>query len=730
MSRPRGRGPSRAAPADGDLAGFVHLHDGRRGALGHLRGLDGLRGLAVAGVVAFHAGFGGMVGGYLGVSTFFTLSGFLIASLLFARATRQEGIVLRGFWGRRFRRLFPAAVVTLILVLALFAPLVATPDQLASLRGDSLAALFNVANWWFILEGSSYGELFTAPSPLLHFWSLAIEEQFYLVFPVVLWGIVRIGGARRVVVGGALAALAALSLAWAVLGGLSVDRTYFGTGTRASELLLGAVLAVVLTHGGLRRRLAAPGPARTVVLTLGAAALAVQLWWWWGLEQSSAWLYRGGFTLYAALSCLVILAAAIPAGPVFAALRVAPLRWLGARSYAIYLVHWPLFLAARQTWGDADRWVLTAGVVAASLLLAELSFRVLERPIRLGVRLPEPRRALAAMGASALAVVVLAFTVVPDDPAGTGPDFDADLEEFQGRLAAGSTADAPPDAGEPGPAGAETPAPVPAVAVYGDSTALAMGMGLATWGEQTGRLGAVLGDLRFGCGVARYEEFTADATVSFDEECLAWPERWATVIDATSPDVVLVSSPAWAVPDARIPGAEDFSAIGDPAVDDFVRSELLAAVDILSARGALVLLVNWPEYGSWYDDGRPDAVRNQADPRRMARLHEIQREVAELRPGKVEVVEFADWAGARAQDPALRADGIHFTPEEFLNVAEEWFGAEVERQWQQRWEALAELDRARRAEEAAAGTDGGGTDDGGTGGGGEAAQPGGDGRGP
>jgi hypothetical protein len=136
-------------------------------------------------------------------------------------------------------------------------------------------------------------------------------------------------------------------------------------------------------------------------------------------------------------------------------------------------------------------------------------------------------------------------------------------------------------------------------------------------------------------------------------------------------------------------------------VDDFVRSELLAAVDILSTRGALVLLVNWPEYGSWYDDGRPDAVADQADPRRMARLHEIQREVAALRPGKVGVVELAEWAGPRAQDPALRSDGIHFTPEEFLEVAEEWFGPEVERQWQQRWNDFVKLDRARRSGEVA-----------------------------
>ena len=312
-------------------------------------------------------------------------------------------------------------------MLALFAPLVATPDQLATLRGDSLAALFNVANWRYILEGSSYGELFTAPSPLLHFWSLAIEEQFYLVFPVLLWAIVRIGGARRVVVGGALAALAAgVTGMGRRLVGLSVDRIYFGTDTRASELLLGGVLAVVLTDAACAAGLAAHRPgedrrARPGRRGPGGAAVVVV-----GPRPVHGLALPGRVHR--------VRRAHLPGHPcrgdpggagASPRLSVAPLRWLGARSYAIYLVHWPLFLAARQTWGDADRWVLTAGVVAASLLLAELSFRVLERPIRIRVRLPEPRRALAALGASAAAVVVLAFTVVPDDPEGTGPDFDA-----------------------------------------------------------------------------------------------------------------------------------------------------------------------------------------------------------------------------------------------------------------------------------------------------------------
>ncbi|MCP4435503.1 MAG: acyltransferase [Actinomycetia bacterium] len=660
-------------------------------------------------MVAFHAGFGGMVGGYLGVSTFFTLSGFLIASLLFAQGSPEEGIVLRGFWGRRFRRLFPAAVLTIIAVLALFAPFVATPDQLSTLRWDSIASLFSVANWQFIAQGSSYGDLFVAPSPLLHFWSLAIEEQFYIVFPLLLWAVIKAFGARRGLVAGVLLALAGGSLAWTLFGGLSNDHIYLGTGTRASELLLGGVLAVVLTKQRTRQVLAEVRPLRLLVVGAGAVALGVQLWWWWSVDQASEWLYRGGFTLYAGLTCVVILAAALPGGPVNRMTSAAPLRWLGARSYAIYLVHWPLFLVARQTWGDANRWLVTAGVVASSLLIADLSLRLLERPVRVKALFPSRRKAYAAMGVAALAVVLLAFTVVPDDPDGTSPDFESELETWEELLAAGAdeassdrattTTEAPPsDPEDPAP---PPPAPVPVVGLFGDSTSLSMSIGLSRWRDETGLLGPLVGDLRFGCGVPRFVKLRAETTVVPDVECLAWPQRWTEITAATRPHISLLSSPAWAVPDAVVPGEVDYSALGDPLVDDFVRGELLQAVDILSATGTQVVLVNWPQYGSWYDDGRSSAVQRQADPARMARLHEIQREVAALRPDSATVLEFGDWLGARSEDRALRADGMHFTEDEFTRVAHEWFGAEVVRIWEQRWDRMQELERARVQEQAA-----------------------------
>jgi peptidoglycan/LPS O-acetylase OafA/YrhL len=671
---------------DDDTRAFVDLHVPGRSRLGHLRGLDGLRGLAVAGVVAFHAGFDHMVGGYLGVSTFFTLSGFLITSLLLSPAAPGASLPLRGFWGRRIRRLFPASVVTLGLVVALFAPFVATADQLAQLRPDVLASLGNVANWWFIHEGDSYAELFMAPSPVLHFWSLAIEEQFYLVFPVLLWGLWRACRGRAPWLGAAMAALSAALVAWTVLGGLSVDRIYFGTDTRAPELLLGGVLAVLLSRRPLRQRLALRYRWRTVVLSVGAVALAVQLWWWWSLPQDSAWLYKGGFAGYALLTCAVVTAAAIPSGPVYRVCTWGPLRWLGARSYAVYLAHWPLMLAARQLWPEWSRWLTTAVAVAMALLLAELSYRFLERPIRTG-RWPSPRRSPAWVAASVVVVVALSFALVPSEPPGQTPDFASDLEDFESFVEHNSSAGSDTTVEVDGPAPAVPVPPVPGVAVYGDSTALGFGMGLGLWSVETGRMGVVPGDLRFGCGVPRYEEFVADERTSPTPECLEWPRRWGEMVAATLPQVAVLISAPWTVPDARLPGASELSNIGDPAVDQFIVSEFVHAVDVLASSGALVVLATWPEYGSWADDGRSDAVSRQTDPVRMARYNELMREVAAQRPDTTAVLEFADWLGPRSQDPTLRADGAHFYPEEFRQLSAEWVGPELERLWQEHWRA-------------------------------------------
>ncbi len=662
-------------PATRDFVGLTSDDSSR---MSHLPGLDGLRGVAVLAVVAFHAGFDKMVGGYLGVSTFFTLSGFLITSLLLNEARRTGNVALRSFWTRRFRRLLPAALVTLAAVMALFGPFVATADQRATMRGNVLAALFDVANWYDIVRGSSYADLFTAPSPVLHFWSLSIEEQFYLLFPVVLLGLwIACRGHRRRLAG-ALALLAVASFAEPFVFDMSVDRIYFGTDTRAVELLLGSLLALLLSDPSIRRRLALRLRWRSTAIWIGSIALAVQAWWWWSLPQTTSWLYRGGFGLYALLTCTVITAAALPSGPMRAVMCWMPLRWFGIRSYGIYLFHWPLFLTARQLWPDANRWAQTAIAVAATILLSIASYRFVEQPVRAG-RWPAPGRALATTGVAMAVVAALAFLPLPVDRKELATDFDQAKDSYEAFLEqqAGSSTSTTSTV-------VPTP-PVAKVGIFGDSTALGVGMGFGQWASETGTFLNVKGDAELGCGIARFTAIKPDVVVPLRPECASWPERYAQSLTANQPDIALVVSAVWQTPDAMLPGTDTFSALGDPAVDDFVRNEFIQAVDVLSAQGALVVLVAWPDFGTWMDDGRPAAASRQIDPARMARYNQILTEVQAARPDTSRVIDFAGWLGDRSQDRTLRQDGSHFYGPEFHQLSQEWFGPELERIWQDWW---------------------------------------------
>ena len=375
-----------------------------RPTLRHVPALDGLRGLAVAAVVAFHAGLGWATGGYLGVSAFFTLSGYLITSLLLVEWDATGAVSLGSFWARRFRRLLPAALAVIAGVVVA-APLLADANQLQDLFGDAVAGLGYVANWRFVLEDRSYGELFAGPSPLQHLWSLAIEEQFYVVFPLLTVGLLRAGRGRRALLAVVFALLAAASVAWMwQLGDTAsgITRSYYDTGARAAELLLGALLAVLLAGRPERveRR------ARTVAAA-GTAALVALVVAWVSVPQASAALRHGGFALHAALMCAVLAAAHVP-GPVRAVCSTAPLRLAGRVSYGIYLFHWPVFV-----WLDAERagtdgiplLALQLGVTAA---LTAVSYRVVEQPVRIGSALRGRRGVAGALvGAASLVIVTV-----------------------------------------------------------------------------------------------------------------------------------------------------------------------------------------------------------------------------------------------------------------------------------------------------------------------------------
>jgi hypothetical protein len=560
-----------------------------------------------------------------------------------------------------------------------------------------------------VLAGDSYGDLFAAPSPVLHFWSLSIEEQFYVAFPLLLVGAWALARGRRGPVAAVLGVVAVAAALEPWLFDMSVDRVYFGTDTRAPELLAGSLLAIALSHRRLRLRLVRRPRWRRTAGWVGLAALAVQLWWWWSLPQSTSWLYRGGFVLYAALTCAVLVAATLPRSPLVTALSVAPLRWLGHRSYGIYLFHWPLFLTARQLWPEVSRPVTTAAVVAASLLLAELSLRLVETPVRLG-RWPRPRVAWRLGLASTVAIALLAFVPWPGGDDSRRTDFDAALEAFD-RLGGGSPASSVPPTSSPAPgardgseaSGADgtaasapaAPRQPPVVGVFGDSTALAVGVGYEAWLRRTGSPTRLVGNAELGCGVSRFERRRDDQLVELSPLCAAWPERFGRIVDADRPDVVILNSSVWETADAQLPGDGTWRALGDPRVDDFVRREFLEAVDLLGRHGALVLLMTWPEHGTWADDGRPDAVSRQYDPARMRRLHELYREVVEQRPGQVELLDFSAWLGDRAQERRWRTDGTHFDldvpdgVDAFGDLAGGWLGEEIDRRWQAR--AAAEV---------------------------------------
>ena len=347
----------------------------------YVPGLDGIRALAVLAVLAYHFGVPHVGGGLLGVSVFFTLSGFLITGILISSWEATGGLELGRFYRHRARRLLPALAVVLLAVLLVAA--VAQPDTLGQRLRETAGATFYVSNWTTIASGTSYFDYFAGPQPLEHLWSLAIEEQFYLVWPVLLLILLRLGrGRRRTAIGGT-AALAAASFVWMSLvatPGLDHTRVYEGTDTRAGELLVGALLALVYTRA--RRQRLAAGWRRAGVEVSGVAALVVIGFLVTATSAYSMSLYRGSLLLLALATAVLIAAVVTPGTTVGWLLGRQPLRWLGERSYGIYLWHMPVVAFTPQSLVRPFSVPLAAFHLALTLVLAALSWSLVEDPIR------------------------------------------------------------------------------------------------------------------------------------------------------------------------------------------------------------------------------------------------------------------------------------------------------------------------------------------------------------
>ena len=374
--------------------------------------LDGIRAIAVVAVIAFHAGLRGASGGYLGVSLFFTLSGFLMGTLVLREREHTGRVDVFRFWERRLRRLLPAAIATLAGIAALSAHGGFRAGR-NGLRAELLSALAYVANWRLLREGRSYASLFESPSPVQHFWSLSIEEQFYVFFPLLILGLYFLGRHRRRVVVIALAMLCAASVA-AQFFVSSYDRAYYGTDTRACELFAGALLAcAVLGREGriVRRRRSV---TRVGVLALVAFVGLVAL-----TPASAPWLVHGGFGAIAVLNVALIRAALVPESVFVRALSLAPVVAVGRVSYGLYLYHWPVFLWLDETRTGMSGAALLVARVAVTGVLAALSYHLLECPIRYRRFLVRRRQFVGVIGASLAFVVVLAATAPQPEPAST-----------------------------------------------------------------------------------------------------------------------------------------------------------------------------------------------------------------------------------------------------------------------------------------------------------------------
>jgi peptidoglycan/LPS O-acetylase OafA/YrhL len=341
-------------------------------------GLDGLRAVAVVFVILYHLEIAWLPGGFLGVEVFFVISGYLITTLLLGEFASSGRIDLKGFWLRRARRLLPALALFLSVVGLYVAAF--RPEQLADLRMEVVAASGYFTNWFLIIREVSYSESFSTPSPLLHLWSLAIEEQYYVIWPFLVWGGLRWGGRGWFSLFMVVGIVGSVSLMWLLFDPYQDPlRLYYGSDTRASGLLIGALTALYWRpweHS--RERKAALWLQVVGMLGLaGVVGLAV------GLSEFDTTLYQGGFLICDVMTILAIAALVDSRTVVARLLGVAPMRWIGKRSYGLYLWHWPIILYVGSETSLIEQGTTNLLLAIGFLVgVTELSYRVIEQPIR------------------------------------------------------------------------------------------------------------------------------------------------------------------------------------------------------------------------------------------------------------------------------------------------------------------------------------------------------------
>jgi peptidoglycan/LPS O-acetylase OafA/YrhL len=625
-------------------------------------------------VLADHGGIPGVPGGFIGVDLFFVLSGFLITALLLDELGRTGRINLAGFWTRRARRLLPALVV-MVLAVGLARDLFPY-EAVVGLRDDAIAAFLWVANWSFVARQTDYFTQGGTASPLQHTWSLGVEEQYYLVWPLLLIALAvllaaaakrrglpsTLGTARTAVfVLAAAGALASAVAASVLASDASLDRVYFGTDTRAQALLIGAASAALLvrdwsalTVGWSVIRSRWGRSAARVLPVIGLAALAAAAHYAIG----SSGEFRDGLLIAVALAAVAVIApvALDQDGAVARVLAWRPLVWLGAISYGVYLWHWPIFLVVN---GERTGWSgfpLFAVRCAATIAFATASYWVIERPIR-GWR-PVLVRLLPLAGATVATAVAVTVLVVPVRP---GPDAAGAGSLPPGVSPAAVVSSSPPVETLRPVAAARPDTPRPhTVSVFGDSIAWTLTRYLpATPGFN------FIDHTTIGCGIVRGGPYRyTGQTLEQKPECDTWPSRWSQRIAHDRPDVALLIVGRWETTDRVNEGR--WTHIGDPEFDAYLTGEFQRALDVLSSTGTRVVVATEPYNrrgekpdGSLYPEDQPDRVKHW-----NALLRRIIGQRSNIAILDLNKKLCPDGVYTTKVDGVqLRSDGVHLTPE-------------------------------------------------------------------
>jgi peptidoglycan/LPS O-acetylase OafA/YrhL len=601
---------------------------------GYVPALDGLRALAVLSVMLYHGGIVRVSGGFLGVDLFFVLSGYLITTLLLRELTATGRIALGDFYVRRIRRLAPALLL-FVLGVAIYSHVRANPYLLPVVRRDVASTLEYWANWRFITSHQSYFAQFIPPSPVRHVWSLSVEEQWYLVWPVVLLLLVKVFRRLEIVLGIVLA-LALGSAGWMahlVRPLTDPSRAYYGSDSRAHTLLIGAALGLAL-----HRWPAMSARVRLWAQVVGGAALALAVMALFVVHGWDYWMYQGGYLAFAVLCALAINGVmAATTGPVARALSVRPLPWIGRISYGLYLWHWLVDVWITPQYLQASFAVTLVVRLAITFALATASYYLVERPIRTAKweRLRTPRMATVTGFAAALLLAFMAN--------GWGT-----------RIRAVSAAPVvhvrPPAASLPSDM---------RVLVVGDS----VGWSIA-WGVPKQHGLKIIDAAIIGCGVLPGDLYVNGVEMQQQgvPPCSTAPKNLERGLSA-KPQVVVLSFGAWEVYDHIIGGRRIPFYSGE--YRRLLAAKLGSELDTIAAQTTVPIVVLDAPCMHQENFALGDATSPRNDSRRVAVVNRVLHQVAAARTSRVTVVPWSKWLCpggkflVRRDGVVVRPDGVH-----------------------------------------------------------------------